>query len=136
MRYLLDTGVVSEPLRPTPAPGIVRGLREHEGEAAIAAPVWHELRFGCARLPPSQRRQAIERYIDTVVLASFPVLDYDREAADWHALERARLSASGRTPPFVDGQIAAIAYVNDMILVTTNARDFQGFDGLRVEGWN
>ena len=135
MRYLLDTGVVSEPLRPTPTPSIVRRLREHEGEAAIGAPVWHELRFGCARLPPSRRRQAIERYIDAVVLASFPILDYDREAADWHARERARLSASGRTPPFVDGQIAAIAYVNDMILATTNARDFQGFEGLRVEGW-
>ena len=135
MRYLLDTGVVSEPLRPTPTPSIVRHLRKHEGEAAIAAPVWHELRFGCARLPPSRRRQAIERYIDTVVLASFPILDYDREAADWHARERARLSASGRTPPFVDGQIAAIAYVNDMVLVTTNTRDFQGFYGLRAESW-
>ena len=30
-------------------------------------------------------REAIEHYIDSVVLASFPVLDYDREAADWHA---------------------------------------------------
>ena len=136
MRYLLDTNVVSEPLRPKPSPSVIRRLNEIDDDAAIGAPVWHELRFGCARLPPSRRRQAIERYIDTVVLASFPVLDYDREAADWHALERARLSASGRTPPFVDGQIAAIAYVNDMILVTTNARDFQGFDGLRVEGWN
>ena len=136
MQYLLDTNVVSEPLRPKPSANIMRRLHAHDGEIAIPALVWHELRFGCARLPPSRRRQAIERYIDTVVLASFPVLDYDREAADWHALERARLSASGRTPPFVDGQIAAIAYVNDMILVTTNATDFRGFDGLRVEGWN
>lgn len=78
----------------------------------------------------------IERYIDTVVLATFPVLDYDRRAADWHARERARLSALGRTPPFVDGQIAAIAYVNDLFLVTTNVRDFEDFQGLRLENWS
>lgn len=136
MRYLLDTNVVSEPLRPKPSPSVIRRLNEIDDDAAIAAPVWHELRFGCARLPPSRRRERFEHYIDTVVLANFPVLEYDREAADWHALERARLSALGGTPPFVDGQIAAIAYVNDMILVTTNTRDFRGFDGLRVESWN
>lgn len=136
MQYLLDTGVVSEPLRPRPAPAILRRLREHEGDAAIPAPVWHELRFGAARLPPSRRRQAIERYIETVVLPSFPVLDYDREAADWHARERARLSSAGRTPPFVDGQIAAIAYANGLVLVTANRRDFDGFQGLHVQDWS
>jgi len=135
VRYLLDTNAVSEPLRPKPAAGIMRGLRRHEGEIAIPAPVWHELRFGCVRLPPSRRREAIERYLDSVVLASFPVLPYDTEAADRHALERARLAAAGRTPPFVDGQIAAIACVNDLILVTSNTSDFQDFEGLRVQDW-
>ena len=135
MQFLLDTGVVSEPLRPQPAPGVLRALREHDGDTSIPAPVWHELRFGASRLPPSQRREAIERYLEAVVLANFPVLDYDRDAADWHARERARLSAAGRTPPFVDGQIAAIAYVNDLILVTANVSDFENFRGLRVQNW-
>ena len=135
MRYLLDTNTVSEPLRAKPDAGIMRRLRENDGEAAIPAPVWHELRFGCARLPASRRRQMIERYIEDVILASFPVLDYNREAAEWHALERARLTAAGRTRPFVDGQIAAIAYVNDLVLITSNTGDFEGFDGLRVQNW-
>ena len=77
----------------------------------------------------------IERYIRDVVLTSFPVLDYNREAADWHGFERARLTSIGKTPPFVDGQIAAIAFVNDLILVTSNVRDFDGFRGLRVQNW-
>ncbi len=58
------------------------------------------------------------------------MLDYDREAA-----ERARLGADGRTPPFVDGRIAAVAYVNDLTLITSNARDFEGFRGLRARSW-
>ena len=135
VRYLLDTNVVSEPLRLQPAAGIMRRLRQHDGEIAIPSPVWHELRFGCARLPRSRRRDAIERYIEDVVLRSFPVLDYDREAADWHAKERARLSANGRTPPFVDSQIAAIASVNDLTLVTSNLDHFREFRGLKVQSW-
>ena len=135
-RLLLDTNVVSEPLRPHPSPGVMRRLRDHEGEMAIPSLVWHELRFGCARLARSRRREAIERYLDEVVAVSFPVIDYDQRAADWHALERARLVAAGQTPPFVDGQIAAIARINDLILVTSNKADFRGFKGLRVRSWS
>ena len=135
LKYLLDTNVVSEPLRPVPAAKILRRLRRHEGETAIASLVWHELQFGCARLPKSRRRAAIERYLEEVVLASFPILDYGRTAAEWHAVERARLEAAGRTAPFIDGQIAAIASVNDLVLVTANKADFRGFRGLRVQSW-
>ena len=135
LRYLLDTNVISEPLRPEPNVRVMRRLRAHETEIAIPAPVWHELRFGSARLPPSTRRTAIERYLEDVVLANFPVMEYDQQAADWHALERARLAAVGRTPPFVDGQIAAISRVQDLTLVTANALDFSDFEGLRMHNW-
>lgn len=135
VKFLLDTNVVSEPLRPVPAPAIMRRLRRHEGETAIASIVWHELQFGCGRLPKSRRRTAIERYLEEVVLASFPILDYDRSAAEWHARERSRLEAAGKTPPFIDGQIAAIASVHDLMLVTANKADFRGFKGLRVQSW-
>ena len=135
MLYLLDTNVVSEPLRPLPAASVMRRLRQYDREIAIPSPVWHELRFGCDRLPPSRRRDAVERYLETVVLQSFPVLDYDREAADWHARERARLVAAGKTPPFVDSQIAAIASVNGLTLVTSNIDDFREFEELKVQSW-
>ena len=135
MKYLLDTNIISEPLRPKPSNSVMRQLCQYEDDIAIPAPVWHELRFGCARLEPSRQREAIERYIEDVVLASFPLLDYDQRAADWHAIERARLNAAGKTPPFIDGQIAAIAFVHDLTLVTSNMSDFQGFKGLRIENW-
>lgn len=135
LKYLLDTNVVSEPLRASPATAILRRLRRHEGETAIASIVWHELQFGCARLPKSRRRATIERYLEEVVLVSFPILDYGRTAAEWHAGERARLEAAGKTPPFIDGQIAAIASVHDLVLVTANKTDFRGFKGLRVQSW-
>lgn len=135
LKFLLDTNVVSEPLRPEPAPDLMRNLRKHEGEMAIPSIVWHELQFGCLRLPRSRRRTAVERYLQDVVLAIFPILDYDGAAAEWHARERARLASAGKTPPFMDGQIAAIAQVNQLSLVTSNRADFARFKGLRVTSW-
>ncbi len=135
LKFLLDTNVVSEPLRPSPDPTLMRRLRRHEGETAIASIVWHELQFGFERLAESRRRAAIERYLEEVVVASFPILDYDRDAAEWHARERARLEAAGKPPPFVDAQIAAIACVNDLVLVTANKAHFRGFKDLKVQSW-
>ena len=85
-----------------------------------------------ARLARSPRRKAIERYLDAVVAVSLPIFEYDHRVASWHARERARLVAAGRTPPFIDGRIAAIARVNDLILVTSNRSDSRGFKGLHL----
>jgi tRNA(fMet)-specific endonuclease VapC len=133
--YLLDTNVVSEPIKPKPRPGLLRKLLDHEDEIAIPAIVWHELRYGMARLPQSRRRAAIASYLDDVVRATMPIIDYDELAAEWHAAQRARLAARGDTPPFADSQIAAIAQVHDLTLVTFNDADFRRFEDLRIVTW-
>jgi tRNA(fMet)-specific endonuclease VapC len=135
LRYLLDTSIVSSPISKAPDPNIVGRLEEHELECALAAPVWHELTFGCRRLPAGRRRSAIETYLSEVVRTAFPILPYDEAAATWHAEERARLEALGKPTPFVDGQIAAIAHVNGLVLVTVNTKDFSRFKELTVENW-
>jgi tRNA(fMet)-specific endonuclease VapC len=71
-----------------------------------------------------------------VVDASFPVLPYDKMAAQWHARECARLEALGRPAPYVDGQIAAIAQVNGLILVTVNPKDFSRYKEMEVQDWS
>jgi tRNA(fMet)-specific endonuclease VapC len=63
-------------------------------------------------------------------------LPYDESAAAWHGIERARQEQVSRPAPYVDGQIAAVALVNDLILVTANVKDFGGkFSDLDVEDW-
>lgn len=135
LRYLLDTNVVSEPLRPQPNQGVLDQLRQHQGHLAIAAIVWHELLFGSARLPTSARRTMIERYLQQVIAPTLPILAYDERAAGWHAAERARLARLGQTPAFADGQIAAVAHANELVLVTANTSGYAGFEGLAVEDW-
>ena len=135
LRYLLDTNIVSQPAAKMPAASVLRKLGSLGDQCAIATPVWHELQFGCKRLPPGKRREALEDYLTEVVQVSFPILPYDEAAAKRHATERARLEQTGTTTPFVDGQIAAIALVNDLVLVTGNVKDFAPFTGLLVESW-
>lgn len=133
--YLLDTNVLSEPLRPQPDPEIMALMQENEGSLVTASVVWHEMLFGCYRLPESARRTAIERYLFDVVRKTMLILVYDDRAAAWHAAERARLAGIGLTPSFVDGQIAAIARVNNCTLVTGNVEDFEHFGELLLENW-
>jgi tRNA(fMet)-specific endonuclease VapC len=134
-RYLLDTNTLSEPLKPEPNREALRRLREKEASIVLAAPVWHELVYGAALLPPSRKRKAIEHYLTEVVRPTFPILPYGEAAAEWHARERARLEKLGQKPPFVDGQIAAIAKSNDLVMVTANRKDFERFEGLELEDW-
>jgi tRNA(fMet)-specific endonuclease VapC len=135
LRYLLDTNIVSEPLRLQPDEDVLRHLQEHRNVCAIAALVWHELWFGCFQLPASARRAKIEHYLMHVIQPSMTILPYDIQAAAWHAQERARLRAAGRIPPFVDGQIAAVAATQGLTLVTFNEGDYVHFAGLQLENW-
>jgi tRNA(fMet)-specific endonuclease VapC len=133
-KYLLDTNILSEPARPTPNANVLYKLDIHKSEVVVSSVVVHELLHGCLRLPESKQRESLWNYIHESVL-NLPVLDYDLKAAQWHAQERATLSKIGKTPAFVDGQIASIAACNNLILVTNNACDFEFFNNLRVENW-
>jgi tRNA(fMet)-specific endonuclease VapC len=134
-RFLLDTNVVSEALRPRPHAGCIARMTQESDACAIAAITWHELRYGALRMPAGRRRDVVLAYLEEVVRPSWPILSYDERAADWHGRERARMSALGRSPPFADGQIAAIARTNGLILVTANLTDFHPFEGVEAVSW-
>ena len=136
MKYLLDTNVLSEAVKTAPDKSVMNMLERHQHEIVTAAPVWHELQFGCQRLPRSRKREIIASFLNDVVKRTMLILPYDDRAAKWHARERARLSSKGLTPSFVDGQIAAISVVNDLILITRNVDDFKPFLKLKIENWH
>ncbi len=134
-KYLLDTNVLSEPVRPRPNPALVRKLEAHRAEVATAATVWHELFFGLERLPPSRKKDTIASYLNDLRSSVMPVLAYDERAAEWHARERARLDKAGRTVPFRDSQIAAVAAAHSLTMVTANVSDFESLSGIAIENW-
>ena len=68
-------------------------------------------------------------------MAANSYLPYDGKAALWHGEQRARLDARGLRPLFADGQIAAIAATQALVVVTRNTADFEAFEGLEVLNW-
>jgi tRNA(fMet)-specific endonuclease VapC len=136
MKYLLDTNVLSESVKTSPQKSVLKLTERHQREIVTAAPVWHELFYGCQRLPVSRKREILETFLHDVLKPNMTILPYDEQAAEWHAKERARLASLGQMPSFVDGQIAAIAKVNGLVLVTRNSTDFKKFSGLQLENWH
>lgn len=134
-RYLLDTNILSESLKPKSDANVVKRLLENTDHIATAAPVIYEIVQGAKRLPESKKRREILRYLDEFVYPNVPILPYDKQAAILHGELQAELSLAGKTAPYADGQIAAMAQLNGLILVTRNTADFAHFSSLTVENW-
>lgn len=136
MKYLLDTNILSELVRPHPDPNVLAHYQHHWRHCQTAAVIEHEIRYGIARHPSLQRRQVLAQAYDQLLDANgITVLPYSSQAARWHAEERARLEALGQPRPFADGQLAAIAVTCSLILVTRNTTDFSDYSGLCIENW-
>ena len=135
LKYLLDTNVLSEAKRPLPNENITRNITLYSQEIATASVVINELLFGILRLPISNKRRDLENYVKNVILSTITIFNYDLKQAQYHVQERAKLSKIGKTPAFADGQIASIAFTNNLILVTNNVRDFTDFNGLKIANW-
>jgi tRNA(fMet)-specific endonuclease VapC len=74
-------------------------------------------------------------YLFRRVHPALPIIGFDESAAQWQAEQRAALRQAGKTASYPDSQIAAIAAVNDLVLVTRNVDDFSEFEGLRTQNW-
>lgn len=133
--YLLDTNILSEPTRTHPNPQVMQRLQQSRHSISTSSIVWHELLFGCQRLPVSLKREQLENHFQDLLVSGLILLPYTQAAAEWHAAERARLTGMGQPPAFADGMIAATAHIHDLVLVTRNVEDFKNFSGIRVENW-
>ncbi len=135
LKYLLDANILSEPTKKQPNQQVLHKLGIHAGKYCTAVTVWHEMHYGLARLVESQRKTALCAYMQRLEDSGLPILPYEKTAGLWLAQERARLSQQGIAIPFADGEIAAIAFINQLILVTRNVSDFNMYGQLVIENW-
>jgi len=102
--YLLDTNILSEPLKPEANANVINGLLEQAEHITTAAPVIYEIVKGATRLPESKKRTEIFRYLNEFVYPQVPILPYDKRAAILHGHLQATLSLKGQTDPLVDSR--------------------------------
>ena len=134
LMYLLDTDIILEPIKEKPNKRVVERIEFCVDHIAIPSGTVYKLIHDVYLLPESNKRVKTLDYIESVLI-KFPILSYNEEAACWYGKEVARLQSIGKTPEFIDAQIAAIAKVHHLILVTCNIDDFKYFDGLILENW-
>ena len=135
---LLDTNVVSELIRKSPAPAVATWVSHHPLEDLFFSAVSEaELRYGAAILPAGRRRDTLFFKIDAMLRDAFDdrVLPFDREAAHAYGNIAAGRRSAGRPVAPADCQIAAIAASRSMAVATRNVRDFEGMGIEVVDPW-
>lgn len=129
--WLLDTNVCIRYLNPRPSP-VREQLAAHQANQVLLCDiVKSELYFGAYRSQrPTQNLQILEQFF-----VQFSSLPFDGRAASICGKLRADLAQKGHPIGPYDVQIAAVALVHEVTLVTHNTKEFSRIPGLRLDDW-
>lgn len=125
---ILDTNVISEPLRPAPSASVVRWLDAQSIETLFLTAIGlAEVRFGIAALPAGRRRRSLEDRFEGEFLPLFEgrVLPFDAAASSSYAELRTHARAHGSAIGDFDALIAAIALSRRFAVATRDAAPFR-----------
>lgn len=131
---LLDTNLVSEPLRPAPDPRVLAWLDAQSVETLYLSTIsLSELLLGVEVLPPGRRRSTLVTALRAQIAGLFGprIVAFDAEAAEACAQLTARARSRGLAISVADAQIAAIAATRSLIVATRDEAPFRAA-GLRV----
>ena len=138
MKWLLDTNVVSEGMRPRPNQRVLGWIADLPADQlAISDITLAELSYGAANTLDGMRRDQFERWL-TSILETFRgrTLSLTVEIlTDWLSLAR-MLRARGRPQSAPDLLIASTARVHDLIVVTRNVRGFADTGIVVYDPWH
>lgn len=134
---VLDTNVVSELMRPSPAARVLAWVRgQVGGELYTTAITLAEIRYGIERLADGRRRQLLRTTADEV-FGGFEeqVLPFDAKAALRYAAILSGRDRAGRPIDGFDAQIASICREHQAVLVTRNCADFERTGVEVIDPW-
>ena len=131
---LLDTNVLSEPMRPVPEARVAVWLDAQPLETLyLSAMSVAELRAGVALLPTGKRRTALHEQLEGQVLPLFAgrVLPFDMACTQAYAELLAQVRKAGHGIETADALIAAVALAHGLIVATRDTGPFLAA-GLRL----
>lgn len=135
---LLDTNVVSEPLRSAPEARVIRWMDAQPLETLyLSAVTVAELRAGVALLPRGKRRTALNESLEKKVLPLFTgrVLALDFTCTPAYADLTAKARRAGVAIATADGYIAAIAATNGFTVATRDTHPFEAAGVSVINPW-
>lgn len=135
---VLDTNVLTEPMRPEPSPRVMRWLGAQSATELFTTSVTvAEVLHGIRLLAPGRRRSSLEAQAEALFTQDLAgrVLPFGLEAARAYAALAAERRRAGRPISAFDAQIGAIARSVGATLATRNAADFEGCGVTIVNPW-
>ncbi len=129
--YLLDTNVCIVYLKNRNSQVNNYFHKLESDKIAVCSVVKAELFYGSRRSNNPQKSLNIQ----LLFLQQFVSLPFDDACAEVYSRIRADLAKAGTPISSNDIQIASIALVNDLILVTHNVKEFSRIEGLKIEDW-
>ncbi|MBF9150208.1 PIN domain-containing protein [Novosphingobium jiangmenense] len=134
---LADTNVLSETASLRPNQQVLRWIAANLSKLYIPTPVLAELRYGCEKLPQSNKRRELEAWLANLTIQfSDRIVAFDQSSAEAHGAMRAHLKAAGKHCPANDSYIAAIALAHDCPVATRNQSDFAWTGAALIDPWN
>lgn len=136
---ILDTKVISEPLKRSPDPAVIRWLdRQSPATLYVTTISQAELLAGVSALPAGRRRTELRKVIDKELGLLFAdrVLPFGERSAEAYAQVVPAANAAGNPIDFADAAIGAIAIEHNYILATRNIADFKGTSVKLLNPWS
>jgi len=135
---VLDTNVLSEPMKPNPDPAVVEWIDgQNASELFTTSTVIAELAYGISRLVDGKRRQGLADSLDRLVASDYlaGVFDFDVASAMEYGILVSVAEHRGADISVADAQIAAVCRVQGAALATRNLKDFAGLGIDLVNPW-
>ena len=135
---ILDTNVVSEPLRPRASGAVIDWLDSQPAEALFVTSInVAELWAGVALLPRGTRRRTLEASLEELLQRLFANrrLSFDDRAARAYAYIVEQTAADGHRVPLADGLIAAIARAHGFAVATRDGGPFKAAGVEVIDPW-
>jgi toxin FitB len=135
---LLDTNVISEMMRPKPAPVVSKWLDQNpEEDLWTASVVLAELLSGIDLMPVGRKQSALRESIESMITEDFrgQILKFDLPAARHYGRILALRQKMGRPIREMDALIAATALANGATLATRNTSDFENCGVQLIDPW-
>ena len=136
---LLDTNVVSEPLRAVPDARVIAWIDAQPLETLfLSAITVAELRAGGALLPAGKRRTGLQQSLEKQVLPLFAgrVLPFDTACTQAYATLLSKARAEGLAIATADGYIAAIAATHSLAVASRDVGPFKAAGVAVIDPWH
>lgn len=128
MKFLLDTCIISEIIRPTPSGKVVKWIKgQDENSLFISVLTIGELHKGIEKLPESKRKEDLHNWVEDDLKERFlnRIINIDIYVAMQWGKIQGIVEKAEKPMPAIDSLIAATGIAHHLTVVTRNTADMK-----------